>query len=62
MDRASSPSRLVDVPEEDLGDDFPDGGAVRHELAVHPVQHSLHIVPAHRQTDAFRTTDTMERI
>ena len=40
------PARLVDVPEEDLRDDFPDGRPVRHELAVHPVQHGLHIVPA----------------
>jgi hypothetical protein len=44
--RRSSPSSLVNVPEEDLRDDLPDGRAVRHELAVHSVQHGLHVVPA----------------
>ena len=29
------PACLVNISKEDLGDNFPDRGAVRHKLAIH---------------------------
>ena len=40
--------RLVDEAVEGVVDGAPDEGAVRHELAVHPVQDRLEVVPLAR--------------